>query len=56
MAQKYQEMVPEQTEMEKILARRKDPRERRKVVTFYEGVVKNINEELDGMSLVKLAV
>lgn len=48
MAEKYRQMVPEQTEMEKILARRKDPRERRKVISFYQGILKNINNELDG--------
>lgn len=43
-------MVPEPNEMEKILIRRKDPRERRKVITFYEAVVKSIDDELDGIT------
>lgn len=48
MEEKYGDMVREPYEMEKILARRKDPRERRKVITFYEAVVKNIDDELEG--------
>lgn len=50
MEEKYREMVPEVGEMEKIINRRKDPRERRKVITFYEGVIQSINNELDGVS------
>ena len=46
MEQKFKEEVPEY-EMEKILARRKDPKEREKVVTFYKVLLSNIEDELD---------
>ncbi|RZC43002.1 uncharacterized protein BDFB_011753, partial [Asbolus verrucosus] len=46
MEQKFQEEVPEY-EMEKILTRRKDPAEREKVVTFYNVLLQNIEDELD---------
>lgn len=47
MKERFDEMV-RQTEMEKILARRKDPREREKVLTFYDVLMQNIADELDG--------
>ncbi|KAJ3638080.1 hypothetical protein MTP99_001488 [Tenebrio molitor] len=46
MEQKYREEMPDY-EMEKILARRKDPKEREKVVTFYKVLLTNIEDELD---------
>jgi hypothetical protein len=51
MEQKYREEMPDY-EMEKILARRKDPKEREKVVTFYKVLLTNIEDELDGRSKV----
>lgn len=48
MEKKYREEVPEY-EMEKILARRKSPQEREKVVTFYRVLLANIEDELDGL-------
>ncbi|KAI4468961.1 hypothetical protein MML48_2g00002950 [Holotrichia oblita] len=48
LKEKFQEYVPEPTEMEKILARRKDPKERERVITFYDILIQNINDELDG--------
>lgn len=48
LEEKYGEMVPPLNEMEILLARRKDPKERQKAITFYEVIVKNINDELDG--------
>ncbi|GJQ82431.1 hypothetical protein Trydic_g11845 [Trypoxylus dichotomus] len=48
MKEKFKEYVPEPTEMEKILARRKDPKERERVITFYDILIQNINDELDG--------
>lgn len=47
MEQKFAEYCPPQTEMEKILAKRKNPREREKVLTFYDVLLKSINDELD---------
>lgn len=47
MEQKYKEQVPDY-EMEKILAKRKDPKEREKVITFYNVLLQNIEDELDG--------
>lgn len=49
MKEKFQQYVPEPTEMEKILARRKDPKERERVITFYDILIQNINDELDGV-------
>ncbi|EFA06809.2 uncharacterized protein LOC662519 [Tribolium castaneum] len=46
MEQKFREEVPDY-EMEKILARRKDPKEREKVITFYKVLLTNIEDELD---------
>lgn len=34
--------------MEKILARRKDPKERERVIAFYDILIQNISDELDG--------
>ncbi|XP_056636814.1 uncharacterized protein LOC130445274 [Diorhabda sublineata] len=48
LAERYREMVPPVTEMEKILARRKDPRERAKVLNFYDVLMQHIADELDG--------
>ncbi|KAJ8924526.1 hypothetical protein NQ315_007324 [Exocentrus adspersus] len=48
MEEKYAEMVPPVHEMEKILARRKSPAERMKVLTFYDVLLQNIADELDG--------
>ncbi|CAH1169550.1 unnamed protein product [Phaedon cochleariae] len=48
LGEKFAEMVPPQTEMEKILARRRDPRERERVLTFYDVLMQNIADELDG--------
>lgn len=45
---KFAEMVPPQYEMEKILARRKDPKEREKVLNFYDVLLRSIADELDG--------
>lgn len=45
---KYGEMMPPEYEMEKILARRKDPKEREKVLTFYDVLLRCIADELDG--------
>lgn len=47
MEELYAEEVPDY-EMEKILAKRKDPAEREKVVTFYNVLLQNIEDELDG--------
>lgn len=44
---KYAEMIPPQYEMEKILARRKDPKEREKVLSFYDVLLRCIADELD---------
>lgn len=49
MAEKFKDMVPPVTEMEKILAKRKDPKERERVLTFYDTVAQNIVDELDGI-------
>ncbi|XP_030763780.1 uncharacterized protein LOC115888254 [Sitophilus oryzae] len=46
-ARKYQEEVP-QYELEKILAKRKDPKERERVLTFYDVLLQNVADELDG--------
>ncbi|XP_074034385.1 uncharacterized protein [Leptinotarsa decemlineata] len=51
LGEKFVEMVPPQYEMEKILARRKDPREREKVLTFYDVLLQNIADELDGKEM-----
>ncbi|XP_017780750.1 PREDICTED: uncharacterized protein LOC108565682 [Nicrophorus vespilloides] len=48
MDRKYKEMVPEPNEMEIILARRKDTKERQRVLTFYDVMLQNIADELDG--------
>ncbi|XP_050515734.1 uncharacterized protein LOC114345139 [Diabrotica virgifera virgifera] len=48
MAEKFVEMVPPVTEMEKILARRKDPKYREKVLQFYDALMQHIADELDG--------
>lgn len=48
MQEKFKEYVPPQTEMEVILSRRKDPHERQRVITFYEVILQNIGDELDG--------
>lgn len=45
---KYHELIPPQYEMEKILARRKDPKEREKVLNFYDVLLRCIADELDG--------
>ncbi|KAJ8966041.1 hypothetical protein NQ317_009903 [Molorchus minor] len=45
--QKFRDMVPPVYEMEKILSRRKDPREREKVLTFYDVLMTNIADELE---------
>lgn len=45
---KFAEMIPPQYEMEKILARRKDPKEREKVLHFYDVLLRCIADELDG--------
>ncbi|KAK4884846.1 hypothetical protein RN001_001117 [Aquatica leii] len=47
MEEKFQEMVPPMSEMERILLRRKDPVEREKVLTFYDALMQNIISELD---------
>lgn len=44
-------MVPPVYEMEKILAKRKDPAERMKVLTFYDVLLQNIADELDGTNI-----
>lgn len=49
LEEKYAEMVPPVYEMEKILAKRKDPAERVKVLTFYDVLLQNIADELDGI-------
>lgn len=48
MQEKFEEYCPEPNEMEKILARRKDPKERQKALTFYDVLLRNISDELDG--------
>lgn len=48
MEQVFKEMVPPLSEMEKILARRKNPREREKVIKFYKDLLVNISDEIDG--------
>ncbi|XP_060531088.1 uncharacterized protein LOC132704831 [Cylas formicarius] len=48
LEQKFEELVPAQYEMEKILAKRHDPREREKVLTFYDVLLQNVADELDG--------
>lgn len=48
LSEKFREYVPPVYEMEKILARRKDPKEREKVLTFYDVLMQNIADELDG--------
>lgn len=48
MQQKFAEYCPPQTEMERVLARRKDPVERQKVLTFYDALLHNIGQEMDG--------
>ncbi|KAF7280617.1 uncharacterized protein LOC143204855 [Rhynchophorus ferrugineus] len=45
--QKYREEVP-QYELENILAKRKDPKERERVLTFYDVLLQNVADELDG--------
>lgn len=45
---KFTETVSPQYEMEKILARRKDPKEREKVLNFYDVLLQCIADELDG--------
>ncbi|XP_045476907.1 uncharacterized protein LOC123682369 [Harmonia axyridis] len=49
LSEKFREYVPPVYEMEKILARRKDPKEREKVLTFYDVLMQNIADELDGV-------
>lgn len=49
MQQKFNEMVPPITEMERILAKRKSPKEREKVVKFYSELLQNIADEIDGV-------
>ncbi|KAK9873406.1 hypothetical protein WA026_022465 [Henosepilachna vigintioctopunctata] len=49
LSEKFREYVPPVYEMEKILARRKDPKEREKVLTFYDVLMQNISDELDGV-------
>ncbi|KAL3288842.1 hypothetical protein HHI36_003288 [Cryptolaemus montrouzieri] len=47
LSEKFREYVPPVYEMEKILARRKDPKEREKVLTFYDVLMQNIADEMD---------
>lgn len=56
LQEKYQQEVPPTHEMEKILARRKDPRERERVLTFYDVLMQNIADELDGLSRIEKRV
>lgn len=49
MQRKFREFIPPVTEMERILARRKNPKEREKVVKFYTDLLKNIADEIDGL-------
>ncbi|XP_022914679.2 myosin heavy chain, clone 203-like [Onthophagus taurus] len=49
MKEKFQEFIPPITEMERILAKRKDPKERERVMTFYNVLLRNIADELDGL-------
>lgn len=51
MQQKFKQMVPPVTEMERILARRKNPKEREKVIKFYTELLQNITDELDGIAM-----
>ncbi|XP_018567603.1 uncharacterized protein LOC108908153 [Anoplophora glabripennis] len=51
LKEKYSEMVPPVYEMEKILAKRKDPAERMRVLTFYDVLLQNIADELDGKEI-----
>lgn len=55
LARQYEQQVPPQYEMEKILARRKDPKEREKVLTFYDALMQCIVDELDGKAFVENA-
>ncbi|VEN48521.1 unnamed protein product [Callosobruchus maculatus] len=48
MQRKFDDMCPALNEIEKILARRKDPKEREKVLAFYDVLMQNIADELDG--------
>ncbi|CAH1958648.1 unnamed protein product [Acanthoscelides obtectus] len=48
MQRKFDDMCPPLYEIEKILARRKDPKEREKVLAFYDVLMQNIADELDG--------
>ncbi|CAG9765463.1 unnamed protein product [Ceutorhynchus assimilis] len=47
LSQKYREEVP-QYEMEKILAKRKNPRERERVLAFYDALLQIVADELSG--------
>lgn len=47
ISQKYREEVP-QYEMEQILAKRKCPKEREKVLTFYDTLLQIVADELNG--------
>lgn len=51
MEKKFKEMVPAPMEMERILMRRKDPAERQKVLVFYDSLLQNIEDELDGKNI-----
>lgn len=49
LAQKHQEIIPDY-EMEKILAKRKNPKEREKVLSFYDTLLQVVADELNGKS------
>lgn len=49
MQRKFRELIPQMTEMERILAKRKNPKEREKVVKFYSDLLKTIADEIDGI-------
>lgn len=48
MEQKFAQMVPALTEMERLLINRRNPEERDRVLKFYTVVIRNVGREIDG--------
>lgn len=48
MEQKFGVMFPPLSDMEKVMARRRNPKVKEKVMKFYTDLLQNINDEIDG--------
>lgn len=55
MEEKFAQMVPALTEMERLLINRKNPEERERVLQYYGVVIRNISREIDGRFLILIA-